>query len=793
MTTYPPDRIVIDLGIEGEFLTDNHPGPDPAGTGDSPTTAEPDKRPGLAQRLATGTAGLARRETTALRTGARVLKAERGAWLNASEETPAHLRADLLNRRYTTWTSRRRGEAERLEEKAADLDKQASSLDRQAERLLSDAEGDAERTGKQAADLRKEAAGLRKEAAGWRAQAREAEQRPYTGHREPATADLERHRRRTARRRWASTAALGLAIGWTELHLGGALPALTATGITATAWAKGRFTSWRRELPDVPALTYEPSTGHPTPNGTAHGPQEAPRHASTATPTGPGPARGDSAPFPIRGVTACEDAEEALRRALLAQSCDIEEVTDVVREPWGWSARVIFTSGSPDELAETDTYKGLITALKLRRDGLLVETDPDHGDTCTVRMILTDPFTPELVGTVPYRAPLSLSITDLAEYGVAMDASPLTFTLAGLMLLMVADSGGGKSGVMLAMGEVATACYDTAVLNLDPAGTGIGDLEEALTLSACMDDTKICAALDFLLDWCSARARQRAAYKWGNKWRVSREHPAICVFVDEWPQLSDKAKKRLIRLLLLGRKEAIWFYAGSQYGTKDYLGEAIGQKLSAKILGACRRVDITELMGAGAVAEGYRADLIQAATHTATNDAGQIYATGLPGMPNKPMRYQVREISSAYAERVAAERRDAGLPDLTHTLTEAGLLDDWQELQKLCAQDAGDARQDPVEVPEILQTLRKIFAAESDPEMLSVNQIHTHLAATDPDRWDKWNDHEDRIRLGLVSRALLKELSTADVELESERITDGDSKITIYRLTDVEEAIDALG
>ncbi|MFD0621962.1 hypothetical protein ACFQ2K_03270 [Streptomyces sanglieri] len=197
---------------------------------------------------------LARRETAAVRTGAKVLRAERAAWLNASDETPAHLRAGLLNHRYSTWTSRQQSEAKILEEKAAGLAKQADKLDRQAGQLLAAASADPEDTGKQATALRRQAASLRKEAAGWRKQATEASQRPYTAHLEPAEADLRRHRHRTATRRWAATAALGLAIGWAEIRIGGALlPALTASGITTAAWAKGRFPAGAANFPKSPA------------------------------------------------------------------------------------------------------------------------------------------------------------------------------------------------------------------------------------------------------------------------------------------------------------------------------------------------------------------------------------------------------------------------------------------------------------------------------------------------------------------------------------------------------------
>ncbi|MFJ5802531.1 hypothetical protein, partial [Streptomyces decoyicus] len=242
-------------------------------------------------------------------------------------------------------------------------------------------------------------------------------------------------------------------------------------------------------------------------------------------------------------------------------------------------------------------------------------------------------------------------------------------------------------------------------------------------------------------------------------------------------------------LLLLGRKEAIWVYAGSQYGTKDYLGEAIGPKLSAKLLGACRRVDITELLGAGAVTEGYRADLLQAATHTQANDAGQIYATGLPGMPNKPTRYQIREVTPEHAARVAAERRTAGLVDLTHTLAEAGLLTEWRELKQLCAAlSAGPAER---EIPQTLQLLRDVFAAEDDPAFLTMDQIHTHLKASDPARWSAWDDRDDLSRLRELGKALSRTLREAGVDLPSERLKELDGQPRGYRLAAVQDAIEA--
>ncbi|MEV5567866.1 hypothetical protein AB0L54_34185 [Streptomyces sp. NPDC052196] len=503
------------------------------------------------------------------------------------------------------------------------------------------------------------------------------------------------------------------------------------------------------------------------------------------------------APYPIAEATTPAEAEEALRRAIVREGGKVEAVTAGRREPWGWSARVTFSSGSPDDLNKDDTYKALITTLKIRRNGLLVEGDPEAGAACTVRAIMRDPFTPELVGPAPHRAPKSASILDTHDFGVAMDATSLCYSLAGLMLLMVADSGGAKSGIMLAMAEAATSTRDAVVLNLDPVGTGVGALGPAITLDATLADRKIGLVLDFLLKLCTARARQRAAYGWGNKWQVSEQHPAFCVFLDEWPQLSEGNKKRLIKLLLLGRKEAIWLYAGSQFGTKDYLGGAIGPKLSAKMLGPCRKVDVVDLLGGGALAEGYRADLLRAATHTERNDAGQIYAQGLPGMANRAMRYQVREILPDHAARVGAERAAAGLPDVTQTLVEGGLLDAWNTLKAACAADVvsgvdDDDGQDPSDVPPILLAIIEAFVQEGDPAYLTLDQLHLHLRKGDPGTWDRWDDLDAKGRRRELGKTLSRELRRASLTLSSERIKELPEEPRGYRLEAVQQALRTL-
>lgn len=506
-------------------------------------------------------------------------------------------------------------------------------------------------------------------------------------------------------------------------------------------------------------------------------PELAPLDGDDAQPADP------DAPFPLTDDTTPAEAVEAFARALKFERQPVKSITRGRGEPWGYSMYVTYSSGGPDQINEKDTYRSVVTMLNLRKTGLLVEVDPEAGASAWVRLMRRDPFTADVIGEVPYRAPLSRSILEPADYGVTMDADPLVYSLAGVMLLMVANSGGAKSGVMLAMAEVVTACRDAVAISLDSFGTGVGALEGAITLTANGDDDRICAVLDFLLTLCTARAQLRARMKWGDDFEVSEEHPAFVVFADEWPGFSQRAKAKLVQLMMIGRKEAVWVIGGSQFGTKKHLGDAIGAKLSTKIVGPCRGVDVTELLGQGSLAEGYRADLLRPATKTDPGDAGQIYAQGLPGMDDKPLRYKVRKIPNDYAAKLGAERAAAGLPDVTHTLAEVGLLDQWRDLQ------GSDGQAPAGPVPAILQVIRDAFTAERDPEDLATYELLPYLRRDDAAYWGQWDEEEsEKKRRALVGAALQRKLSDAGVSLRSARLP-RKGKPSGYRLDDVKAAM----
>ncbi|WP_043478270.1 hypothetical protein [Kitasatospora sp. MBT66] len=784
MTTHPPEPIVIDLAAEGEFLGPDDPGPDiPTDAGTGSRTAD-QAGPGPAARLtrAIGTAALAqgRREYTAFREGLTVIKAETGAWASASRETPAHLRAALLNRRYSTWQNKNASQIETLEEKAEELEKQAR-------KALSAGQGeDATPADHKQAGAAAEA--LREEAAAWRQRVREIHQQPYTGHIDPSDAELESHRRRTANRRRVGLATLVLAAGGLELAIGNmVLPSLTAAALALTAWAKGRFPGWRRELPDVPALAYEPDTDKEKKEKKGKDKEQKDQAQQQQQQAAAGPADQDvllfpgdtGGPFPIHTVTDPAIAAACVGRALLAQNIDLAGITDTVRTSVGWSMTVTVASGDPADIDSDRNAAAIRTLLKVPRGGLSVECWSDASDTATIRVQTRPGFTD--MGPIPDNPALANSILDKGSFGQGLDGTELAFSLAGVMGFLVADSGGGKSSIMLDLADWATSCRDAVVLSVDPRGEGVEALGDAIQL-AVSDDKHVLKTLDWLNRLCEGRTRLRKANRWGKVWPITPEHPAVIVFVDEWHDLPAKAKAKLLRLLRIGRKEAVWFIGASQFGTVQDIGSAIAPKMSLKMAGCCRGTDVTGLFGKGALREGYRADRLKPATNTDPADAGTVYIQGLPGQPNRPMKWKFRHLTDSDATRRGDQRAQAGLPDLTASAAAVGL--DWPALLT----SLGASRPNPAPTtpgtsptgapqPSILDVLD----AMNEERTIHIGPLLERLAQARPDVYDGFTaeDLEDLLApYGIESRQ-------ARAMTESEGIKNR----TGYYLDDIQNAL----
>jgi hypothetical protein len=552
---------------------------------------------------------------------------------------------------------------------------------------------------------------------------------------------------------WAAPVIGGTAVG---AITGGALIDLlmAVAAVAAGAW-HGR--------PDPAAQT--PGGPRPAPVSTIAG-EVVPASGDNATAVLTVDELGEGKPFPIAAVDTPQRLAECVLRALLAESVPVVEARDVVRYPWGWQCIVRVSEGTPEAIIKA--AGDLETRLDLPTGGVRPQPLLEKRACAKIRFVEGDPFAsappPE------YRAPKSLSIIDKARIGTCIDGSPLAITLAGVMALVVAASGGGKTGILQNLGEVTTACRDCITIDLDPHGDGLEDLSDAARLTG-RSHVQIEHVLLFLLMLSKARARLRKKLGMGRKWTTSPEHPAIVVLFDEFPKASDLAKKLAFELLLVGRKEAVWVVLASQGGTKLYLGENIAQMLAMQIVGPCKVGDTRAVMGEGSVAEGWLPHRLSPATQTDPKDAGHVYVRGLPGAPDMPVEYKVHEHPRGTLARLAQERREAGLlePDADSLEAMAGVdlpdfvepvydaegnlkkeapveLLTWEQLLRLCDAVPPAAGADSPERRTVRHVLEAMDAAGAD--RMRVETMLGLLQQQHPDVYGGWG----REQLGQVLR-----------------------------------------
>jgi S-DNA-T family DNA segregation ATPase FtsK/SpoIIIE len=407
-------------------------------------------------------------------------------------------------------------------------------------------------------------------------------------------------------------------------------------------------------------------------------------------------------PFPIRGARTPDQLAQCVLLAAKSESVPIVEVSDVRRQPWGWQCVVRVSEGTPEALI---TKSGdLETRFDLPTNGVRPQPIKARRACAILRLVDGDPF-----ATAPglsYRAPKSMSITDKFRIGTSVGGDPLELSLAGVMGLWVAASGGGKTGILQALAEGTAACYDNITIDLDPHGDGLEDLGDCVRITARTNE-QIEAVLLFFLVMSKARARLRQKLGMGKKWKASAKHPAVTIFFDEFPKATDLAKKLAFDLLLVGRKELIEVEIASQGGQKGYLGENFAQMVALKAVGPCKVGDTRAVFGDGSVNEGYLPHKLSPATDTDPKDAGHIYLQGVPGRPDEPIEYAIHETPSATLRKLAEERLEAGLVEPDQDSLDAMRGVDLPEYVEATYDNDGNIKKDaPVELLTWDQLLR---------------------------------------------------------------------------------------
>ncbi|MFC8986059.1 hypothetical protein [Streptomyces sp. NPDC057115] len=444
-------------------------------------------------------------------------------------------------------------------------------------------------------------------------------------------------------------------------------------------------------------------------------------------------AAADGDPFPIADARNRTEAAECVRRALASEGIQVKEVEANRRYEWGWEVTVHLLKGKPSDIVTK--APDLETPLDLPQDGLLCQPMRASRGRVLLRLVQNDPFAK--MPPAPERKPNGRRMRDKQVVAYRMDGQPFDVSLLGVHVVVIASSGGGKSVILRTLGDILTACSDVLVGDLDPAGNGLAPLAEALGVRAIGDDNmgQIEAILEKALKIAKARPNLFAELGMDDNWEPTPDDPAIVLVIDEFPQLSDRAKELAVKILRTGRKSRVQLVMAAQEATVDSLGDAIADSIALKIVGPSRHQDIKQVFGTGAGADGWRPDRLHPAQGEDPADAGKAYIMGCGS--TEPMIYKFLMLDVKEATRRGKERAAAGRPTVGRRSLDAAGLDHFG------ATEEDRLRSD---LPKVVMMARGAFAAADDPDFLSTLAIWEYLAAHDPQAWELSLFGDDEIK-----------------------------------------------
>ncbi|MGW7087552.1 hypothetical protein ACWGH2_29205 [Streptomyces sp. NPDC054871] len=461
----------------------------------------------------------------------------------------------------------------------------------------------------------------------------------------------------------------------------------------------------------------------------------------------------DGDPFPIADARNRTEAAECVRRALASEGIDVKEVEANRRHAWGWEVTVHLAKGKPADIVTK--APDLETPLDLPENGLHCQPVRKSRGRVVLRLVQADPF--DKIPTAPERKPNSRRLKDKQLLAYRMDGQKFEPSLLGVHVIVIAGSGGGKSVILRTLADSLTACSDVVVGDLDPGGNGLAPLAEAMGVRAIGDDNmgQIEKILEQALKIGKARPRLFAKYDMKENWEPSEDQPAIVLFIDEYPQLSDRAKELAVKILQTGRKSRVQLVLAAQEATKDSIGAAIADTIALRIVGPCRRQDIVQVFGGGAGDQGWRPDRLDPAEGNAEGDdlrdASQAYIRGCGS--REPMKHKFLFLDGKVGRRRGKERAAAGRPEVDEeSLRIAGL-------ERFGATESDRLRSD---LPRIVMMVRGAFAAADDPGFLSTSDLLVYLGTHDPGMWapERFGDDETKVH-AVAARRLVAELKGA--------------------------------
>ncbi|RJQ84754.1 hypothetical protein [Amycolatopsis panacis] len=375
--------------------------------------------------------------------------------------------------------------------------------------------------------------------------------------------------------------------------------------------------------------------------------------------------------LPIAEARHDRAALELLRRSLLAQGVEVNPIAGR-RTMWGWELEHQIVGGSGKRPADViKKLEQIETDLDVRQNGVLVQPHTARRARFTTRIIESDPWAK--MPPLPVYTNGSRRLADPIELGLRLDGRTMSASFLSTHAIILAASGGGKSGLIRAIVDGLAHTTDAILWDLDPSGVGQAPQADAMGLRALSPED--CEqALTTALGIATARTRIKDRLGMGDEWQPTPEYPALVVVLDEFPRLSKEAKALAVALLRVARKAGVVLIFASQSAKKDALGDSVAAEVAWKAAGPGLADYQTRLLfGDNAVSEGYTPGNYRPKRGSRLNDTGTFFLEGCTE-GDEPIPTRALWFDNKIAEQRARRAAQDGRPQWdTATLQAAGL------------------------------------------------------------------------------------------------------------------------
>ncbi|MFC5096730.1 hypothetical protein [Amycolatopsis plumensis] len=364
-------------------------------------------------------------------------------------------------------------------------------------------------------------------------------------------------------------------------------------------------------------------------------------------------------------------ALELLRRSLLAQGVETNPIAGR-RTAWGWELEHQIVGGSGKRPADViKKLEQIETDLDVRQNGVLVQPHTERRARFTTRIIESDPWAK--MPPLPFYANGSRRLADPIELGLRLDGRTMSASFLSTHAIILAASGGGKSGLIRAIVDGLAHTTDAILWDLDPSGVGQAPQAAAMDLRALSPED--CEkALGIALGIATARTRIKDRLGMGDEWQPSPEYPALVTVLDEFPRLTKEGKALAVHLLRVARKAGVVLIFASQSAKKDALGDSVAAEVAFKAAGPGLADYQTRLLfGDNAISEGYTPGNYRPKRGAKLNDTGTFFLEGCTE-GDEPIPTRATWFDNKVAEQRARRAAEAGRPEWdTATLQAAGV------------------------------------------------------------------------------------------------------------------------